>query len=99
MCFFFILRQDAGDDLWNMQALADGFGCALVVASEHDDVDAHFWQSRQWLRHWSLFSTSATAMMPMISLSSAKRSGVLPSSARAFEAGRDGFGVDMGLRP
>ena len=40
--FFFILRQDAGNDLGNMQALADGFGCALVVACEHDDVDAHF---------------------------------------------------------
>ena len=25
-----------------MQALADGFGCALIVAGQHDDMDAHF---------------------------------------------------------
>ena len=40
--FFLILRQDAGDDLGNVEPLANGFGCTLVVSGQHDDVDAHF---------------------------------------------------------
>ena len=40
--FFFILRQDTGDDLRNVETLANGFSRALVVPGQHDDVDAHF---------------------------------------------------------
>ena len=43
---FFILWQDSGNDLWDMETLADCFGCALIIPGQHDHVDSHFTKER-----------------------------------------------------
>ena len=94
--FFFILRQDAGNDLGNMQALADGFGCALVVACEHDDVDAHFGKVGNGFGAGRFFDVGyGDDADDFLVVSKEERR--LAVVGQGIEAGRDGFGVDMGF--
>ena len=92
--FFFILRQDAGNDPGNVQALADGFGRALVVASEHDDVDAHFGKVGNGFGAGRFFDVGYGDDADDF-LVVGKEERCLAVVGQSVEAGRDSFGVDM----
>ena len=94
--FFFILRQDAGNDPGNVQALADGFGRALVVASEHDDVDAHFGKVGNGFGAGRFFDVGYGDDADDF-LVVGKEERCLAVVGQSVEAGRDSFGVDMGF--